>query len=1120
VTAPAYLANDAAVDEQTFYRIACDPARSVVVEACAGAGKTWMLVSRILRALLDGVPPQQILAITFTRKAAGEMRQRLENWLFDFSAERSSEEERIEALRRRGLNHADAQRLAPALGSLHAQLLASGRGVGIATFHGWFSQLLRAAPLGVLDALGLAPDHDLIEGVDDLWPDLIRRFNARVADDDALRADHAFVIHRRGRLVTAQWLRNTWARRVEFVLADAAGVVDRSMPAMDEAYPAFAGMADPAQRLLAHGPAAQLSALVRRMNAHAGQPRKRADLLEDAIDEPDAARQLAAVREALLTKKGTLRVVLQIDVLKEALQPVLDLLDEIERAQQQHEAHALHGCMTRLSRVLLDEYAVLERERGLVDMADLERSALALLGDPATSGRLQERLDARIAHLLVDEFQDTNPIQWHALYAWLSGYAGAGAGRVPSVFIVGDPKQSIYRFRGAEPQVFEQAKQFIARGLGGTVLACDHSRRLEPGVRDVVNRVFGAAADAGEFSGFRPHTTDCSGDEGPALLALPAVARPLRKNAAAAAVSDDADADGEDEDPDAIFESGWRDSLTVPKLVPQERLRRHEARTVAAAIRATIAMGTPPADIMVLSRKRDPLRLLAEELRMHGVPFAAPEARNLATEPEVSDILALLSFLVMPADSLSLAQALKSPIFGAADSDLVTLAAAVRREGGNWWAALRRGHGESAAIVRARALLPPWIAAARQLPPHDLLDRIVAQGDLQARYAAAVPPSQRAAALSAIDDLLAMALSLDAGRYASPLRFVHELRRRDLRVAAAPAAGTVALLTIHGAKGLEAPVVFVMDTEPERQADARATVLVDWKAADRHPRCFAFVASEARFPPALDALVQQEQALREREEMNSLYVALTRARRQVVASRTPPLQPGLLPSWWSRLEGSSQAWAPNADPAGTLNLETIVLRRLPRWTGSAPVAEARDGGIGDGNSRSDSPIAALGQAVHRLLQWAAPSAPAVSAPVVVATAAAAACAEFGVPSAQADEVAAIAQRILSGSATRRFFDSAELVWAGNEVPIVLDDGRDARIDRLVAIAGEAGSRCWWVLDYKLAHAANAAQRHRPQLEAYARAVALRQPGEPVRMAVIGGDGECVELVAAAHQPRN
>jgi ATP-dependent helicase/nuclease subunit A len=1100
MTAPAYLADDAAVDEQAFYRIACDPARSVVVEACAGAGKTWMLVSRILRALLDGVPPQQILAITFTRKAAGEMRQRLEKWLLDFSTERSSEDERIEALRQRGLGEADAQRLAPALGGLHVQLLASGRGVGIATFHGWFSQLLRAAPLGVLDALGVAPEHELIEGVDDLWPDLIRRFHARVADDDALRADHAFVIHRRGRLVAAQWLRNTWARRVEFRLADAAGVVERSMPAMDVAYPAFAGMDDPAQVLLAHGPAAHLSALVRRMSAQAGPPRKRANLLEDAIDEPDATRQLAAVREALLTKKGTPRAVLQIDALKEAMQPVLALLESIARAQLQQEAHALHGCMTRLSRLLLDEYAVLERERGLVDMADLERSALALLGDPATSGRLQERLDARIAHLLVDEFQDTNPIQWHALYAWLSGYAGAGAGRVPSVFIVGDPKQSIYRFRGAEPQVFEQAKRFVAKGLSGTVLACDHSRRLEPGVRDVVNRVFGAAARAGDFSGFRPHTTDCPGDDGPALLALPAVERPPRSKNAAAPTAPEEPEDGDD--PDAPSESAWRDSLTVPKIVAQERLRRHEARAVAAAIRATIAMGTPPADIMVLSRKRDPLRLLAEELRMHSVPFAAPEARPLAQGPEVSDILALLSFLVMPADSLSLAHALKSPIFGAADSDLVMLAAAVRREGGNWWAALRRGQGGSAAMARARTLLPRWIAAARDLPPHDLLDRIVAEGDLHACYAAAVPGSQRAAALSAIDDLLAMTLSLDAGRYASPLRFVHELRRRDLRVAPAVASGSVALLTIHGAKGLEAPVVFVMDTEPERQADARATVLVDWKAADRHPRCFAFVASEALFPPALDALLQHERELREREEMNSLYVALTRARRQVVVSRTPPHQPGFSASWWSRLEGWSQAWAPNVDAADVSQREAIVLRRLPRWSGTAPMAEAPAGGSGD------SRTAALGQAVHRLLQWSAQS-----ADPVAEHAAAAACAEFGVPSAQADEVAAIAQRILSGSGTRRFFDSRRLAWAGNEVPIALEDGRDARIDRLVAIEHAPGGRCWWVLDYKLAHAAHAAEVHRPQLEAYARAVALRQPGEQVRMAVIGGDGECVELPA-------
>ena len=127
--------------------------------------------------------------------------------------------------------------------------------------------------------------------------------------------------------------------------------------------------------------------------------------------------------------------------------------------------------MVRLGRALLTAFADYKRARGLADMADLERCALALLRDDELSGWVQERLDARVRHVLIDEFQDTSPLQWHALHAWLSAYAGAGGGASgqspPGVFIVGDPKQSIYRFRRAEPRVFDAAHALRRRGSGG-----------------------------------------------------------------------------------------------------------------------------------------------------------------------------------------------------------------------------------------------------------------------------------------------------------------------------------------------------------------------------------------------------------------------------------------------------------------------------------------------------------------------------------------------------------------------------------------------------------------------------------------------------------------------------
>src|SRR4051812_15589534 len=158
-TVAAYQADGRSVSREAFYTIACDPRRSVVVEACAGAGKTWMLVSRIVRALLAGAKPHEILAITFTKKAAGEMRKRLHDWLIEWS--RFSPAQLAEQLALRGLLRADAA-TCDALKNLHATLLAAGRPVQVRTFHSWFAALLGGAPLSLLEHLGLPARYELL----------------------------------------------------------------------------------------------------------------------------------------------------------------------------------------------------------------------------------------------------------------------------------------------------------------------------------------------------------------------------------------------------------------------------------------------------------------------------------------------------------------------------------------------------------------------------------------------------------------------------------------------------------------------------------------------------------------------------------------------------------------------------------------------------------------------------------------------------------------------------------------------------------------------------------------------------------------------------------------------
>src|SRR5262249_9410406 len=206
----------------------------------------WMLVSRILRALLAGAEPHEILAITFTRKAAGEMRQRLDDWLAQWSA--APDADLAEALRARGLPQADAAQR-EALRGLYAGLLQAGRPVQIRPFHSWFAALLRGAPVSVLQALGLPTRFELLEDDQEAVARVWRRFHAAVEREPAARADYEASVAAHGRFNTLKALDSALAKRVEFAMADAMGVVEDSVRTFGEVFEEFAGVEHPEQML-------------------------------------------------------------------------------------------------------------------------------------------------------------------------------------------------------------------------------------------------------------------------------------------------------------------------------------------------------------------------------------------------------------------------------------------------------------------------------------------------------------------------------------------------------------------------------------------------------------------------------------------------------------------------------------------------------------------------------------------------------------------------------------------------------------------------------------------------------------------------------------------------------
>ena len=405
---------------------------------------------------------------------------------------------------------------------------------------------------------------------------------------------------------------------------------------------------------------------------------------------------------------------------------------------------------------------------------------------------------------------------------------------------------------------------------------------------------------------------------------------------------------------------------------------------------------------------------------------------------------------------------------------------------------------------RARkALLAGWLQAAERLPPHDLLDRIVDEGDLEARLAAAVPADRRQAALQAVQALLAAALAQDGGRYASLYAFVRALKSGQLHAPASAPGDAVQLLTVHGAKGLEARAVIVADADPEPRPPERATLLVDWPVQAAAPRRVAFVRSEAQVPPSLAALLADEARAREREELNGLYVAMTRAREWLVFAHTDPSRRASGRSWWQRVAAVAAPWRPTAASAAprAARVQVPVLPRLALALAPPP----REATL-------DPAAARLGQAVHRALEWTGQPGRSVDR----RRAAAAAAEAFGV---DAPAVQAIVAAVLDSPACARFFAGPALRWAGNEVPIA-DADADAeptaagslRIDRLVLLDGVGGEPpTWWVLDYKLRAAPAELPAYREQMARYLRALRAAQPDATVRGGFITAGGDFVEI---------
>jgi ATP-dependent helicase/nuclease subunit A len=604
-----------------------------------------------------------------------------------------------------------------------------------------------------------------------------------------------------------------------------------------------------------------------------------------------------------------------------------------------------------------------------------------------------------------------------------------------------------------------------------------------------VNAVMMDALRVDAYLAYREHST--SSIQSGSVACLPPIARPAANQAAA-----------EGQTGEESVAISWRDSLQTARELPEETLRTQEARQAAAWIASHLSVGgRQAADVMVLSRRRSALLPLQDELRRLGIAAQIGDKSDLVDSCEVQDVLALLDVLVSPQHDISMARALKSPIFELADALLVSLRLTQIQTGQSWFEVLQQAGVLTHDGTALAARLLRWKAWLDSLPPHDALQAIYTDGDLLARFAALAPAHQVQTVLANLRALLSVSLQLGGGRFATPYGLVRALKAGGVRAPAAVNAQAVRLLTIHGAKGLEADTVLLLDTDtPEQKAETMG-VLVDWPGEAAWPAKFVFLASESHPPACAVATLTAERVERQREELNALYVALTRARVTLVLSSIEPYRRAGR-SWWQRLletelvqDLSIGVGASSAGLCTDFTRTLVEIKTLP----AAPLREASALAI----AALDSIESRIGKAMHRVLEWGR-----VSDANTIAAAR-----EFQLTAQQGLAAAGMAERILQGDAAWAW-DPAVVAWSGNEVELQFE-GQLMRMDRLVQRrdAGHHGE--WWVLDYKSAGAPQEDPELRAQLRNYCLALRSIYPDAIVRAAFLTAQGRFIELEEGA-----
>ncbi|TCS02478.1 double-strand break repair helicase AddA [Rhizobium sp. BK418] len=860
--------------------IASDPARSAWVSANAGSGKTHVLTQRVIRLLLAGARPSAILCLTYTKAAASEMSNRVFERLAEWAV--LPDEELAERITQIEGHEPDSLKLAEAR-RLFAKALETPGGLKIQTIHAFCEALLHQFPLeaNVAGHFSVLDDRAAATLLADARRSLL---TATAPEKDRDLADaFAYVLNLGDESglenLLAEIVANRNAIRRFTLAAEQHGNVDQWLRrklriAPDDTEEGLTEQYWPLPSLTGAALELYLSLATGKGGAKAQDV---AEGLRRAARESDATARSQILEKVFLTAKGEPKTDGQFfvkamlaeapqlaDMIASARAHIVNCRDKLKMMRMYTATHAALVLADRLNR----DYEELKKQRSHLDFEDLITRTADLLTKSGVGPWIHYKLDQGIDHILVDEAQDTSPIQWSVIQSLAEDFFSGDSARpvVRTLFAVGDEKQSIYSFQGARPERFSEEKERTQRrvqnsGRDFSTVRLPLSFRSTSDVLHAVDHIF-TPPDNARGLGMEPvvHRSSRIGHPGAVDLWDMVVPDVVIK----------------DEDWTAPFDA-------TPESAPAAILARRIAHTIGNLVgRETIIEKgkerfIEAGDILVLVRKRDAfVNALTRELKRRGdIPVAGADRLVLTSHIAVQDLMALGRFLLLPEDDLSLAAVLKSPLFDLAEEDIFGVAA-LRGDNESVWQHLRKYAADgNERFQSAVTRMELFLAQSRSLSVHDFYARVLGSHGGRRQFLARLGTEVS----DILDEFLTFALDYETSALPGLQSFIStlELEAPEVKREQDKGRNEVRIMTVHASKGLEAPIVFLVDGGSKAFTHTHLPKLRLIDAGPDEPPIPVWIPVSDLGNSLTLSDAARIQLLAEEEYRRLLYVAMTRA---------------------------------------------------------------------------------------------------------------------------------------------------------------------------------------------------------------------------------------------------